>query len=86
MTTFVVHARRTPELLGRVVSLFHRRAIEIERVTAEPAEASNVLRIAVCVEADQAVSRRIEANLYKIVDVLSVETVLDATPETRSCP
>jgi acetolactate synthase small subunit len=51
MPIFVVYARRTPEILGRDVSLFHRRAIDIERLTRERAEESNVLRIAISVEA-----------------------------------
>jgi acetolactate synthase-1/3 small subunit len=73
MPTFVVHARRTPDVLGRVVSLFHRRAIEIERLTAEPAKDANVLRVTIEIQADPEQTRRIEANLYKLIDVLLVE-------------
>jgi L-asparaginase len=74
MLTFVIYARRTPEVLGRMVSLFHRRAIAIERLTAERGEKPHVLRVTIVVEADAVESRRIEANLYKLVDVLLVES------------
>lgn len=73
MPTFVVHVRRTPEVLGRVVSLFHKRAIEIERLTAERGTESNTLRITIEVEMDSERMRLFEANLYKLVDVLLVE-------------
>jgi acetolactate synthase-1/3 small subunit len=73
MPTFVVHARRTPHVLGRVVSLFHRRAIEIELLTAEPARDPNVLCMTIEVQVDSEQTRRIEANLYKLIDVLLVE-------------
>jgi acetolactate synthase I/III small subunit len=73
MRTFVVYVRRTPEILARVVLLFHRRAIEIERLTAEREEGSDVLRMTVNVEADSEQTQRIEANLYKLLDVLHVD-------------
>ena len=73
MPTFVVHARRTPEVLGRVVSLFHRRAIECERLTAERAKDANVLRLTIEVQADSEQTPRIAANLHKLIDVLLVE-------------
>jgi hypothetical protein len=37
MATFVVHTRRTGEVLNRVVSLFHKRAIDVERLIADVA-------------------------------------------------
>jgi acetolactate synthase-1/3 small subunit len=73
MPTFVVHVRRTREVLARVVLLFHRRAIEIERLTAERAEEPNVMRLTITVEIDNDESRRIKADLYKMVDAVLVE-------------
>jgi acetolactate synthase small subunit len=73
-------------MLGRVVSLFHRRAIEIEQLIAERSEESNVLRIKISVAANAEALCRIEANLFKIVDVLSVQTVPDGTQATQSSP
>jgi acetolactate synthase-1/3 small subunit len=73
MPTFVVHARRSPETIARVLSLFHRRALDIERLRADCAEDPTMLRIAITIAADTEVARRIEANLYKLEDVLLIE-------------
>ncbi|MGC2330791.1 MAG: ACT domain-containing protein [Candidatus Acidiferrales bacterium] len=73
MPTFVVHARRTPQVLGRLVSLFYRRAIEITRLSAKRTNDTNVLRVMITVESDADQSRLIEANLYKLMDLLLVE-------------
>jgi acetolactate synthase I/III small subunit len=73
MLTFIVHVRRTPEVLARVVLLFHRRRIQIDSLAAGHAEQSGVQRIEVTVEEEQAEARLIEANLCKLVDVLLVE-------------
>lgn len=73
MPTFVVYVRRTPQALLHVLSLFHRRAIEIEKLTAERTEEPNVLRATITIDADTDKSGLIEANLHKLVDVLAVE-------------
>jgi acetolactate synthase I/III small subunit len=83
MPTFLLHARRTPEVLGRVVSLFHRRAIEIERLTAEPANYANILRVTIGLQVDSEQTQRIEANLYKLIDVLLLENA-DGTPRNEA--
>lgn len=72
MTKFVVYARRTPEILGRIVLLFHRRAMDIQRLTAERATDPRVVRMTIEVETDLERTRLIEANLYKLVDVFFV--------------
>jgi acetolactate synthase-1/3 small subunit len=56
-----------------VVSLFHRRAIEIERMTAGRAGRPEVWQIEVTVDCSYDGAELIEANLYRIVDVLLVE-------------
>ncbi len=73
MLTFIIYARRTPELLGRLVSIFHGRAIDIESLVAGRTGRPDVLQIKVTVECDQDRAQLIEANLYRIVDVLFVE-------------
>jgi acetolactate synthase I/III small subunit len=72
MATFVVYVRRTSEVLGRIVLLFHRRAMDIERLTAERATDPRVVRMTIEVETDLEQTRLIEANLYKLVDVFFV--------------
>ena len=44
----------------------------IERLRAEPANDPSLLRIAIETQSDPGHRSRIEANLFKIVDVLSV--------------
>jgi acetolactate synthase small subunit len=73
MLTFVVHVRRTSEVLARVVLLFHGRRIEIDSLAAGRAEGSDVLRIEVTLEGDQIQAGLIEARLYRLADVLLVE-------------
>jgi acetolactate synthase-1/3 small subunit len=80
MLTFVIHVRSTPGVLARVVLLFHGRQIEIDSLIAERTENPYVLRIEVTVEVDQNKARLIEANLYKIVDVLLIEKSNDHRP------
>lgn len=74
MLIFVVHARRSPETLARLLSLFHRRALEINRLTADRApDDPSIWRITVTVDADADLALLIEASLYKLEDVLIVE-------------
>jgi acetolactate synthase small subunit len=74
MPIFVIHARRTPEAMSRVVLLFHRRRLEIDWLVAEYERESEVLRIEVKIADNEDRAEWIEANLYKLVDVLLVET------------
>jgi acetolactate synthase small subunit len=73
MLTFVVHVRRTPEILARVILLFHRRRVQIDSLTAKSGEKPDVLRIEVTVDDDQDKAGFLEANLYKLHDVLLIE-------------
>ena len=73
MLTFVIHTRRTPDALARIVLLFHRRRAQIDSLRAVRFGESDVLRIEVQVELTEQKARRIEANLYNLVDVLSVK-------------
>ncbi len=73
MPIFVVHARRTPEALSRIVLLFHRRRVQIDSLVAQYDARSDVLRIEVKIDEDHTRAERIAAYLYKLVDVLLVE-------------
>ena len=70
--TFVVHVEDKPGVLNRVASLFRRRAFNIESLTVGHTETAGVSRMTIVVEADVHGARRIEANLYKLVNVLRV--------------
>lgn len=75
MNTFVVHVEDKPGVLNRVASLFRRRAFNIESLTVGHTERAGVSRMTVVVDTDHDAAQRIEANLYKLVNVLHVENV-----------
>jgi len=70
--TFVVHVEDKPGVLNRVASLFRRRAFNIESLTVGHTETDGVSRMTIVVDTDTNGARRLEANLYKLVNVLRV--------------
>ena len=56
-----------------VASLFRRRAFNIDSLTVGHTETPGVSRMTIVCDADETSARRIEANLYKLVDVLRVD-------------
>ena len=75
MNTYVVYVENKPGVLTRVASLFRRRAFNIDSLTVGRTEKPEVSRMTITVEADKDQARRIEANLYKLVNVLLVENI-----------
>jgi acetolactate synthase I/III small subunit len=75
LNTYVVYVENKPGVLTRVASLFRRRAFNIDSLTVGRTEKSEVSRMTITVEADKDQARRIEANLYKLVNVLLVENI-----------
>ena len=73
--TFVVYVEDTPGVLNRVASLFRRRAFNIESLTVGHTETSGVSRMTIVVDTDESGARRLEANLYKLVNVLLVDDI-----------
>ena len=71
--TFAVYVEDKPGVLNRVASLFRRRAFNIDSLTVGHTETQGVSRMTIVCDADQAAARRIEANIYKLVDVLRVD-------------
>lgn len=75
LQTLVVYVEDKPGVLNRVASLFRRRAFNIESLTVGHTDQVGVSRMTIVVAADDDTARRIEANLYKLVNVLKVENV-----------
>ena len=75
LNTYVVYVENKPGVLTRVASLFRRRAFNIDSLTVGRTEKPEVSRMTITVEADHDQARRIEANLYKLVNVLLVENI-----------
>jgi acetolactate synthase-1/3 small subunit len=81
--TFIVHVEDVPGVLNRVTSLIRRRGYNIASLTVGRTHDPGVSRMTMVVEADDDAARRIEANLYKLVNVLSVEDVTEAATVVR---
>jgi len=75
LNTFVVYVENKPGVLTRVASLFRRRAFNIDSLTVGRTEKPELSRMTITVDADRDQARRIEANLYKLVNVLLVENI-----------
>lgn len=73
--TFVVLVADKPGALTRVTSLVRRRGYNIESLTVGHAGTPGLSRITLVVEADPGAAARIEANLYRLVEVRSVQNV-----------
>src|ERR1700751_6084542 len=84
MNTFVVYVENKPGVLTRVASLFRRRAFNIDSLTVGRTEKPEVSRMTITVDADRDQARRIEANLYKLVNVLLVENINTGTATFRA--
>jgi len=75
LRTFVALVEDRPGVLNRVVSLFRRRNYNIESLTVGRTEREGVSRLTIVMEADDDAARRIEANFYKLVNVLFIDDV-----------
>jgi len=83
LRTFIAHVEDIPGVLNRVTSLFRRRAYNIASLTVGQTHRPGISRITLVMEADDDEARRIEANLYKLVNVLFVEEVTNAKAVAR---
>ena len=80
---FVAYVEDQPGVLNRVTSLFRRRCYNIVSLNVGRTHEPGVSRMTFAVEADEDTARRIEANLYKLVNVLSVEDISGKPSLTR---
>ncbi len=72
---FVVHVENRPGVLDRVASLFRRRSYNIESLTVGRTDREGISRMTIVMEGDDTTARLMEANLYKLVNVLHVENL-----------
>jgi acetolactate synthase I/III small subunit len=75
LRTFVAYVEDQPGVLNRIASLFRRRNFNIVSLNVGRTHEPGISRMTVVIEADDDKARRIEANLYKLVNVLSVEDI-----------
>jgi len=76
--TLIAHVEDRPGVLARVVSLFRRRGYNIASLTVARTHDPGVSRLTVVLDADEDTARRLEANLYKLIDVLAIDDVTSA--------
>ena len=81
--TYIAHVEDKPGVLNRVASLFRRRGFNIESLTVGHTERPGVSRMTIVTHVDEHMARCLEANLYKLVNVLHVEEVTDTPSVTR---
>lgn len=78
LNTFVVYVEDKPGVLARVAILFRRRAFNIDTLTVGRTETPGISRMTIVVDTDEHGARRIEANLYKLVNVLRIQNITDS--------
>lgn len=83
--TFVTLVENKPGVLNRIASLFRRRNFNIESITAGRTEKPDVSRMTIVVHCPNGEidAHRIEANLYKLVNVIDVQDVTHQPSVTR---
>jgi len=64
-----------PGVLNRVVSLFRRRKFNIESLNVGRTERPDISRMTIVIDNERDDARQVEANLYKLVNVIDVQDV-----------
>ncbi|UJR79327.1 acetolactate synthase small subunit [Sandaracinus amylolyticus] len=75
LRTFVVLVEDVPGVLNRVASLFRRRNFNIESLSVGKSHEPGISRMTIVVRGDDRMGRLVEANLYKVVDVVRVDDI-----------
>lgn len=82
--TFIALVEDKPGVLNRVASLFRRRNFNIVSLAVGRTERAGVSRMTIVVEcANDTEAHKIEANLYKLVNVIDVQDVSRQPAVTR---
>ncbi|MEN8241397.1 MAG: acetolactate synthase small subunit [Chloroflexota bacterium] len=81
--TLIAKVENKPGVLNRVASLFRRRNFNIESLNVGHTENPNVSRMTIVVDKPDLDARKVEANLYKLVNVLDVLDVTNQPTVTR---
>ena len=83
LRTIVAYVEDKPGVLNRIASLFRRRGYNIASLNVGRTHESGVSRMTIVVEGDAGVARLMEANLYKLVNVLSVQDITETPSVVR---
>lgn len=83
LRTFVAYVEDKPGVLNRIASLFRRRNYNIVSLNVGRTHEPGVSRMTFQIEAQEDAAPRIEANLYKMVNVLSIEDITNVQRVVR---
>ncbi len=75
LRTFIAYVHDRPGVLARIAMLFRRRAWNIVSLTVGGTHVAGLSRMTIQIEADDDAARRVEANLYKLLEVLWVKDI-----------
>lgn len=73
--TLIAIVENKPGVLNRVASLFRRRNFNIDSLNVGRTENPDISRMTLVVDSNEAEARLVEANLYKLVNVIDVQDV-----------
>lgn len=80
--TLIALVENKPGVLNRVASLFRRRNFNIESLSVGQTENPEISRMTIVVN-DDVDARKVETNLYKLVNVIDVQDVTNQSAVTR---
>jgi acetolactate synthase I/III small subunit len=81
--TLIALVENKPGVLNRVASLFRRRNFNIESLNVGRTEMTDRSRMTIVLESGGDDARKVEANLYKLVNVIDVQDVTNLPTVTR---
>lgn len=79
----IAKVENKPGVLNRVASLFRRRNFNIESLNVGHSETPDVSRMTIAMDSSQVDVKKVEANLYKLVNVIDVQDVSNHPNITR---
>lgn len=81
--TLIALVENKPGVLNRVASLFRRRNFNIESLNVGRTEQADISRMTIVLDSEVDDARKVEANLYKLVNVIDVQDVTNQAAVTR---
>jgi acetolactate synthase I/III small subunit len=81
--TIIALVENKPGVLNRVASLFRRRNFNIESLNVGRTEDPNVSRMTIVVDSEDTDARKLEVNLYKLINVIDVQDVTSTPSVSR---
>jgi len=73
--TMIALVENKPGVLNRVASLFRRRNFNIESLAVGRTEDPEISRMTIVIDAQPEDAARVEANLYKLVNMIDVQDI-----------